>query len=456
MKKHKGSILVVDDSRSILSTLEILLSSEFAVVTPLSNPNLILSELDRSRYDLVILDMNFSAGVNSGNEGLYWLERIKEKDPSLSVVMITAYGDIAVAVSALKAGASDFILKPWDNDKLLATARMAAELTESRRTVRQLKEREALLRSVIGREMPRIIGNSQKLKEVLALAAKVAPTDANVLITGGNGTGKELIARHIHGLSGRSDEVIVTVDMGAISETLFESELFGHLKGSFTDARENRQGKFEAARGGTLFLDEIGNLPVHLQSKLLSAIENRQVTKIGSNIPVETNIRLICATNRNLNEMVASGLFREDLLYRINTIHIEVPPLCERGDDIIMLAETFLRDFASRYGKQDLKLNLQAHEKLLRYNWPGNIRELRHTIEKAVILSESAVLGADDIVVGTRGGGKTTAEFRTIGEMEAYMITGALARNSGNLTAAAAELGITRQTLYNKMKRDKP
>lgn len=448
-------MLVVDDSRSILSTLEILLAPEFEKVVSISSPNKILSEIERSKFDLVILDMNFSAGVNTGNEGLYWLERIKDKDPSLSVVMITAYGDIPIAVAALKAGASDFVLKPWDNDKLIATARMAADLTESKRTVRQLKEHEAALKRVIGIEKPVIEGNSARLMEVLTLSSKVAATDANVLITGENGTGKELIARYIHMHSKRADEIMVSVDMGSLSETLFESELFGHVRGSFTDARDDRQGKFEAARNGTLFLDEIANLPLHLQAKLLTAIESRRITRIGSNVPVDINIRLICATNRNLNEMVAAGLFREDLLYRINTIQIELPPLRERGNDIVHLAESFLREFASRYGKPDLRLNLQAHDKLMRYKWPGNIRELRHTVEKAVILSDSKVLGADDIILTGYTRSYVPEEMRTLEEMEQRMIEKALQRNSGNLTAAAAELGITRQTLYNKLKREK-
>ena len=344
MQNQKGNILIVDDNKSILSTLEILLSPEFQTITTLTNPNHILSELRKMDYNLVILDMNFSAGVNTGNEGIYWLGRIKENNPEISVVMITAYGDIDTAVKALKAGASDFILKPWDNEKLLATLKLAIQLNLSKKEVVQLKERETELKKELNRDQKFIIGSSPQLMKVLNLARKVAKTEANVLITGENGTGKDLIAQEIHRLSNRSNEVLVSVDMGALSETLFESELFGHVKGAFTDARENRQGKFEIAGKGTLFLDEIGNISFHLQSKLLSAIENRQISRIGSNQMIPIDIRLICATNKNLENMVHEGLFREDLLYRINTIQIELPPLRDRGNDIIILAEFFSKE----------------------------------------------------------------------------------------------------------------
>jgi len=448
----KGNILIIDDNRSILSTLEILLSPVFSSVTTLTNPNLITAELRKKDYNLVILDMNFQAGVNTGNEGIYWLERIRESNPEVSVVMITAYGDIDTAVKALKAGAADFVLKPWDNEKLKATLQLALELNLSKREVRKLKDRETLLKKEFNREQKAIIGSSPSLMKVLNLVRKVAKTDANILITGENGSGKELIAQEIHRLSERSAEVLVTVDMGALSESLFESELFGHVKGSFTDARENRQGKFEIAHGGTLFLDEIGNISVHLQSKLLTAIESRHVTRIGSNQPINTDIRLICATNRDLPEMVNSGLFREDLLYRINTIHIEVPPLRERGNDILVLAEFFLKKYTSRYNKPEMRISHQASEKLMKYSWPGNIRELQHTIEKAVILSESAVLKPEDLFM--RSNWQSASQpVGTLEEMEKQLIRQALEQNSGNFTAAAEQLGITRQTLYNRLKK---
>jgi DNA-binding NtrC family response regulator len=453
MQAQKNTILVVDDNKSILSTLEILLSPEFHTVTTLSNPNLILTELKKREYNLVILDMNFQAGVNTGNEGIYWLGKIKETNPEVSVVMITAYGDIDIAVKALKAGASDFILKPWDNEKLLATLKLALQLNLSKKEVKQLRERETELKKEINRDQKFIIGSSPQLMNVLNMVRKVARTDANILITGENGTGKELIAQEIHRMSERAGEVLVSVDIGSLSETLFESELFGHVKGAFTDARENRQGKFEIADKGTLFLDEIGNLSFHLQAKLLAAIENRQITRIGSNQLIATDIRLICATNRNLENMVKEGLFREDLLYRINTILIDLPPLRNRGNDIIILAEFFLKKFTYKYKKPEIKMNQQAHDKLLNYLWPGNIRELQHTIEKAVILSESSILKPEDLYLKNTSAAESNNQLMTLEEMERKMIRQALEMNNGNFTAAADQLGITRQTLYNRIKK---
>jgi DNA-binding NtrC family response regulator len=455
MSAQKGTILVVDDNKSILNALEILLSPVFSEVNTISNPNLIPAELRKKDYNLVILDMNFSAGINSGNEGIYWLGKIKEMNQDISVVMITAYGDVEIAVRALKAGASDFVVKPWDNEKLLATLKMALQLNFSRKEVNNLKEKELELKKEINREQKNIIGSSPAILNVTRLAAKVARTDANVLITGENGTGKELIAQEIHRLSERSKELLVSVDMGAITETLFESELFGHVKGAFTDARENRAGKFEVAHNGTLFLDEIGNLSFHLQAKLLSAIENRQITRVGSNTPVPVNIRLICATNKNLSGMVSDGLFREDLLYRINTIQIEMPPLRERGNDIIVLAEYFLRNYSRRYNKPELKISKHALDKLMSYSWPGNIRELQNTMEKAVILSDTEVLKPSDLYLRPTIQNDGNMTFPTLEEMEETMIRQAIDKNNGNLTAAATQLGITRQTLYNKLKKKK-
>jgi DNA-binding NtrC family response regulator len=453
MQNHKGNILIVDDNKSILSTLDILLSPLFQTVTSISNPNQIPSELRKLDYNLVILDMNFQAGVNSGNEGIFWLTKIKESNPDISVVMITAYGDIDTAVKALKAGASDFILKPWDNEKLVATIKLAIQLNFSKNEVIKLREREAELKKEFNRDQKYIIGSSPQLMKVLSIVRKVAKTDANILITGENGTGKELIAQEIHRLSVRSKEVLVTVDMGALSETLFESELFGHVKGAFTDARENRQGKFELAGKGTLFLDEICNLSYHLQSKLLSALENRQITRIGSNQHIPIDIRLICATNKNPEKMVKEGLFREDLLYRINTIHIELPPLRDRGNDILILADFFLKKYSFKYNKPGIRINQQSQDKLLKYSWPGNIRELQHTIEKAVILSESNVLKPDDLYMKSLQHQLQNNSFKTLEEMEKQMIHEAIDQNNGNFTAAAEQLGVTRQTLYNRIKK---
>jgi DNA-binding NtrC family response regulator len=449
----KGNLLIVDDNKSILSALDILLSAEFQTVTTLFDPNQIPTELRKKEYNLVILDMNFNAGINTGNEGIYWLTRIKETNPEISVVMITAYGDVELTVKALKVGATDFVLKPWDNAKLMATLKSALQLNLSKKEVSQLKEKEKGLKSEINREQKFIVGSSPQLMNVLNLVRKVAKTDANVLITGENGTGKELIAQEIHRLSKRADEVLVSVDMGAITETLFESELFGHVKGAFTDARENRPGKFEVADKGSLFLDEIGNLSFHLQAKLLAAIQNRQISRIGSNQTVAIDIRLICATNKNLENMVQDGLFREDLLYRINTIQIEVPPLRERGNDILVLADFFLKKYSSKYNKPNQNINQQAQDKLLKYSWPGNIRELQHTIEKAVILSENNVLKPEDFFMRPLVSGKNITPEMTLEEMEKRMINLAIEKNGGNLSAAADQLGITRQTLYNKIKK---
>ena len=449
----KGNVLIVDDNKNVLVALEILLASEFNKVHCISNPNLLLSELQSQRYNLVLLDMNFKAGVNTGNEGLYWLQRIKENQPDISVVLITAYGDVELAVKALKAGATDFVLKPWDNPKLIATVRSALQLNLSKMEIDGLKQKEKDLIMSMNREQKQIIGQSAAITEVLKTVDKVAKTNTNILVTGENGTGKELVARRIHNMSARNNEVMVTVDMGAISETLFESELFGHVKGAFTDARDNRMGKFEMANGGTLFLDEIANLPLKLQSKLLVVLQNREVTRLGSNQPAPIDIRLICATNKNLGELVYSGQFREDLLYRINTIQIEVPPLRQRKDDIMPLAEHFLKKYSEKYGKLSLSITQQAKDKLVDYSWPGNIRELEHTIEKAAIMGESGKLKVADFFSCSSVGVQADTNVIKLEEMEEKMIALAVEKNTGNIKAAASQLGITRQTLYNKMRK---
>ncbi|MBM1106521.1 sigma-54-dependent Fis family transcriptional regulator [Aurantibacter crassamenti] len=448
-----AKILVVDDNKSVLSALEILLQFEYQTVETISNPNQLPSFKDLPDFDIVLLDMNFSAGVNTGNEGLYWLREIRKKAPEISVIMMTAYGAVDLAVKALKEGAADFVLKPWNNDKLLATVKSAYELRKSRKEVNKLKQKEDNLKQVINQQKNYIIGNSKALNTVLKLVGKVAKTDVNVLVTGENGTGKELIARELHNLSLRKNEVFIAVDMGSISENLFESELFGHIKGSFTDAKDDRAGKFEAANGGTLFLDEIGNLSLQTQAKLLSAIQNKTIVRVGSNKPIAVDIRLVCATNENLDKMVADGLFREDLLYRINTIAVEVPPLREREQDILVLTDFYLQKFASKYGKQGLRINQDAQEKLLTYPWPGNVRELLHTVERAVILSEGLVLKPIDFLLNTKSQMPVEKGQMTLEEMELQMITNALDQNDGNYSAAAEQLGISRQTLYNKMKK---
>ena len=373
-----GTILIVDDNKSVLTSLELLLEREFEKIETVSDPNKIFSILDEFIIDLVILDMNFSVGFNTGNEGLFWLQRIHEIRPELPVIMLTAYGDIDLAVKSLKSGAADFVLKPWNNDNLIKKIR----------TTLQEAKHKLPANSIKGASEPgMIIGQSPAMMKIIRLVTKVAKTDANILILGENGTGKEVLAREIHRLSLRSQYEMFNIDMGSISETLFESELFGHEKGAFTDAYESRIGKFEAANGSTLFLDEIGNLSLGLQAKLLVALQNREITRLGSNKKIPIDIRLIAATNRNLLEMVKQAHFREDLFYRINTIQIEIPPLRHRKEDIATFAEFFLKKYANLYKRTGLSLHPKTIQKLESHNWPGNIRELQYTIEKAVILA---------------------------------------------------------------------
>ncbi len=444
-------ILIVDDNKSVLSALELLLQPLCLEVVTSANPNRIPALLEATYFDVVLLDMNFSAGINTGNEGLYWLKRILEYDPNKSVIMITAYGDVELAVRAVKAGAVDFVLKPWENSKLLATVNAAVQLRNSRKEVKSLKEKEKNLKAVIRENRDVIIGNSPSFRRVLEIVEKVAATDANVLITGENGTGKEVIAKEVHRRSSRKSELMVSVDMGAISETLFESELFGHVKGAFTDAKEDRVGKFEVAGGSTLFMDEIANLSLPLQAKLLAALQNREIVKVGSNKKIPIDIRLICATNSDLPALVKEGKFREDLLYRINTIHIEIPPLRERIADIPLLVDFFLKIYSTKYKKTLLKISPEVIERMKCYSWPGNVRELQHAIEKAVILSDGELLTLGDFLFSEKSSER--ASVQTLEEMEQRMIEESIERNRGNLSAVAEQLGITRQTLYNKIKK---
>ena len=442
-------ILVVDDNESVLSALELLLQPLCRELVTSNTPNRIPTLL-RSHFDVVLLDMNFSAGINTGNEGLYWLKRILEFDPNISVIMITAYGDVELAVKAVKEGAVDFVLKPWENSKLLATISAAIQLRNSKKEIISLKEKEQNIKSAVNKQSS-IIGESPKFKEVLEIVRKVAKTDANVLITGENGTGKEVIAKELHQQSLRSNELMISVDMGSLSETLFESELFGHVKGSFTDAKEDRAGKFEIAKGSSLFLDEIANLSLPLQAKLLAALQNREIVRVGSNKKIPIDIRLICATNANLPELVKPGNSAEDLFYRINTIQIEIP-LCGSEFRIFSPGRFFLNLYRNKYKKENLIISADAKEKMSRYTWPGNVRELQHTIEKAVILSDSNLLDADDFFFDKKYE-ESEKMFGTLEEMEKAMIEKSLKLQEGNLSAVAAQLGITRQTLYNKLKK---
>ena len=450
----KGTLLIVDDSKSVISALEMMLQYEVAKLISISSPKRIHEILAQNEVDIVLLDMNFQAGINSGNEGLFWMKEILKHDSNISVVMITAYGDVELAVRALREGAIDFILKPWDNKKLLATINAAWKLRSSRKEAILLKNDNQFLKKEIKRGEEKIVlGASPTMINVMNIVRKVAATDANVLITGENGTGKELVAREIHNQSKRNSELMVSVDMGSITETLFESEMFGHVKGAFTDAKEDRSGKFEIAQKGTLFLDEIGNLSLQSQAKLLSALQNRFIVRVGSNRQIPVDIRLICATNCILPSRVSEGLFREDLLYRINTIQIEVPPLRDRVDDIAVLAFHFIRSYCEKYNKPAKKINTQALEKLSNYQWPGNIRELQHSIEKAVILSDSPVLGPADFSFNTASKGVSGSDNTTLEEMEKKLISESIKRHDNNLSVVASKLGITRQTLYNKLKK---
>lgn len=439
-----ATILIVDDNKEVLASLALLLETEFTEIVTASNPNQITTILTTTHIDVVILDMNFSAGINNGNEGLYWLRQIHKSSPSLPVVMLTAYGDVALAVKALKNGAVDFLLKPWDNKILVEKIKEAYEGTKSSAKTSQNAKKD-------GFEM--LVGRSRIMLDLMKVVTKIARTDVNILITGENGTGKEVLAREIHRLSSRHTKKMLSIDMGAISETLFESELFGHERGAFTDAYESHAGKFEAADGSTLFMDEIGNLPLSSQAKLLNVLQSRNVVRIGSSKEIPVDIRLISATNKDIPEMIEQNEFREDLFYRINTIHLEIPPLRERGDDILLFIESLLYKFATKYQKRDIRMHEQTIEKLRSYHWPGNIRELQHAIEKAVILCEGTLIRPKDIWVKQTWKPQSTINITNLEDVERQTIEDTIRQNKGNLTATAESLGICRQTLYNKLKR---
>jgi len=453
MAKTKVNILIVDDNEDILQSLRMFLSLHFENVSVEKNPNLIPTLIRETNYDLIFLDMNFTAGLSTGNEGIFWMNKILDYDPAAVVILITAFGDIDLAVKAIKEGATDFIQKPWNEEKILATISTALKLRRSKLEIRNLRDKQRHLRENIEKDFVLITGTSSVMKQVMHTVDKVAGTEANVLLLGENGTGKEIIARQIHKRSSRSEEVFIGVDMAALPETLFESEMFGHVKGAFTDAREDKPGRFEIASGGTLFLDEIGNLSFPIQSKILSVLQNREVTRVGSIQPVSVDIRLISATNKNLRRMTQLEEFREDLLYRINTIQIEIPPLRERKEDIRILAEHFLSVYGKKYNKEGLAFTLSAVKDMTAYPWPGNIRELRHTIEKAVILTEKESIDPDAIFQRSALTQPPVSTSLNIEETEKILIKRALEVNRGNYTQCAKDLGITRKTLYNKLKK---
>ena len=455
MPKNPGNILVVDDNEDLLLAARLFLKQHFSMVHTEQDPEKIPTSLKNENYDVILLDMNFTMDATSGVEGFLWLEKILQIDPSAVVILITAYGDVEIAVRAVKAGATDFVLKPWQNEKLLATISSALNLRYSKLEVDKLRSRQKQLCDDIDQKYHNMIGVSPAIRKVFATIDKVAATEADILILGENGTGKELVARALHRQSSRAGEVFINVDMGAIAETLFESELFGHMKGAFTDAGENRPGRFELASGGTLFLDEIGNLSLAMQAKLLSVLETRKVTRLGSNKPQDIDIRLICATNMLIYDMVAKNDFRQDLLYRINTVEINLPPLRERKEDIALLVGHFLTIFSKKYKKNITGTSASALKKLERYHWPGNIRELRHTLERAIILTESQMLQPADFLFPETEKDVDGVVFENynLENVEKTVIRKALKKHEGNVSHAAIELGLTRTSLYRRMEK---
>ena len=451
-----GKILIIDDNEDLLFAAKMLLKKHAKEVIIEKDPRRIPFLITNNSFDVVLLDMNFREDTTSGKEGFYWLSQIKEIDPKSVVILITAFGDVEMAVQALKEGATDFILKPWQNEKLLATLHSAVKLKESYNEVDKLQKKQKQLQSDLKKPYTDIIGASASMKNIFSIIDKVAQTDANVLILGENGTGKELIARAIHDRSLRKDEIFVGVDMGAITETLFESELFGHKRGAFTDAKDDRAGRFEIADNGTLFLDEIGNLSMPLQSKLLTVLQKREVTRIGTNKAIPVDIRLICATNMHVHEMVLDNTFRQDLLYRINTVEIFLPPLRERQDDIPTLANYFLKQYCHKYRKSFQGFTSSALELLQRYQWPGNIRELQHAIERAIIMAEGNELDSRDfffLSAKPASEKAPTTVTLNLDDMERSTIQRAIDKNGGNISKAAKELGLTRASLYRRLEK---
>ncbi|SHN08622.1 DNA-binding transcriptional response regulator, NtrC family, contains REC, AAA-type ATPase, and a Fis-type DNA-binding domains [Cyclobacterium lianum] len=454
-EKNLGRILIVDDNEDLLFAAKMLLKKHAKEVTIEKDPRRIPFLVNNHSYDVILLDMNFTDDTTSGKEGFHWLRQIKEIDPKSVVILITAFGDVEMAVQALKEGATDFILKPWQNEKLLATLSAAIKLRESYEKVDKLSTKQKQLQADIKKPFEDIIGQSASMKNVFSIIEKVAKTDANVLILGENGTGKELIARAIHDRSERKDEIFVGVDMGAITESLFESELFGHKRGAYTDAKEDRAGRFEVADNGTLFLDEIGNLSMPLQSKLLTVLQKREVTRIGTNKAIPVDIRLICATNMPVHEMIMENGFRQDLLYRINTVEIFLPPLRERQDDIPLLASHFLKIYSGKYRKMFKGLRQNAIQLLQRYSWPGNIRELQHAIERAIIMAEGDELDSRDFffLSAKPSNEKVSSNTYNLDEVEKNLIQKAIDKNGGNISKAAKELGLTRASLYRRLEK---
>ena len=455
MNLKTGKILIVDDDEDVLFSARLLLKQHYSIVQIEKNPEQIPSILKNEHYDIILLDMNFSGNATSGSEGFNWLKKILELDSTSIVILITAFGTIEMAVKAIKDGATDFVLKPWQNEKLLATISSAMKLSQSQQRVDNLLSRQKQLSKDIDQQFYNIIGVSEEMQKVFSTIQKVAQTDANILILGENGTGKELVARAVHRQSKRADEIFLNVDMGAISESLFESELFGYVKGAFTDAKEDKAGRFEIASGGTLFLDEIGNLSFNLQMKLLSVLQNRTVTRLGSNIAKPIDIRLVCATNIPIDELISEKRFRQDLLYRINTVEINLPPLRKRTEDIPLLVEHFLGIYCKKYNKAEKEISESAIKRLEKYHWPGNVRELQHAIERVVIMNDAKVIQPEDFYFSVQDVKEDDVKLNNfdLEEAEKLLIIKAVSKYNGNLTKAAKELGLTRASLYRRLEK---
>lgn len=447
MNLKNASILVIDDDPDVLTAVRLLLKTEVKEVVTEKNPENLRWHLSKDTFDIILLDMNFSSSINTGNEGFFWLNKIKDLKTDTSVIMITAYGDIDLAVRSLKEGAADFVVKPWHNEKLIATIKETLKRKGNKTQLTPGSQPDSIIKN-------ELLGESEVMQEIFYKIEKIAPTDANILILGENGTGKDLIAKAIHQHSLRAEKPFIKVDVGALTETLFESELFGHKKGSFTDAREDRTGRFESANGGSLFLDEIGNISLHQQARLLTVLQNRQVTRIGSNEPISIDIRLICATNVHLGELANENRFRKDLIYRINTVEIMVPPLRKRGNDILLLAKYFSRLYSNKYLKPGLDFDEKALDKLVNYHYPGNVRELQYSIERAVIMADENVLKAEDIIFSpietTSLLEREPAELK-LSAIEKNTILRVIEKHNGNITKAAKELGLTRTALYRRL-----
>ncbi|HYF69266.1 MAG TPA: sigma-54 dependent transcriptional regulator [Ohtaekwangia sp.] len=453
MQKLNARILVIDDDKDVLTAARIVLRQKFEIVDTENNPEKLRSLLQVNRYDVILLDMNYSSGRTSGTEGLYWLKQILSHNADQRIIMITAYGDIKLAVDAMKEGAADFIVKPWDNDKLEATVYASYQYTLTRKELNQLKSKQSHYSRIVNAPESELIGQSSLMRQLMNAVQKVASTDANILLLGENGTGKELIAKFIHFHSSRRDQPFIKVDLGSLSENLFESEMFGHKKGAFTDAKAERIGRIELAHGGTLMLDEVGNLSLGYQVKLLSVLQNREVIPLGKNTPVQVDIRLICATNLDIHEAVRAGNFREDFLYRINTVEITVPPLRDRSEDIPLLANYFLKMYASRYRKENVTITEDGLNHLQNHSWPGNVRELQHAVERAVILSDHPRLTKRDFLFSLKKPPSNREETLNLDEIERKTILNAIEIFNGNMSKVAKELGVGRTTLYRKLEK---